>query len=147
MRSWRSRSGGESQLTYIYFPLGGIASHNYWETICKWQMYEHLQGWETHWFLPLAKNPFFPGLGTPYLSSFSPSLLLPFLLFCVSLQFHFSHFICCSQGSHCLLSTLMKSLSILQCSLRTKWESLEQGSSSALRKGEIIASLLPLYSV
>lgn len=103
------------------------------------------QGWETHWFLPLAKNPFFPGLGTPYLSSFFPSLRS--LLFCVSLQFHFSHFICCSQGSHCLLSTLMKSPSILQCCLRTKWESLEQGPSSVLLKGEIIPSLLPSYSV
>lgn len=146
MRSWRSRSGGESPLTYIYFPLGSIASRNYWETICKWQMYEHLARLRDSLVSALSQeSSFFPGLGTPYLSSFFPSLRS--LLFCVSLQFHFSHFICCSQGSHCLLSTLMKSPSILQCCLRTKWESLEQGPSSVLLKGEIIPSLLPLYSV
>lgn len=91
------------------------------------------------------ESSFILGLGTPYLSCFF--LSLGSLLFCVSLQFHFSHFICCSQGLCCLVSTLMKSSSILLPSLMTKRESLEQGPSSVLLKAETIASLLHSYSV
>lgn len=80
------------------------------------------------------ESSFIPGLGTPYLSWFFPSL--GSLLFCVPLQFHFSHFICCSQGLRCLVSTLMKSPSILLPSLRMKRESLEQGPSSVYLKQE-----------
>lgn len=65
----------------------------------------------------------------------------------VSLQFHFSHFICCSQGLCRLVSTLVKSPSILLPSMRTKRESLEQGPSFVLLKAETIASLLRSYSV
>lgn len=117
-------TGGKSQLTCIYSPLGRIASHNYWETVYKWQICECLQGSETCWFLPLAKDPLSFQAWGPLTCLLSSLWGLSSVCLVSSLAIS-----CCPQGLPCLVSTLMKSPSILHPSLKTKTDSLERGPS------------------
>lgn len=144
-QEWR---GGKSQLTCIYSPLGSTASHNYWETICEWQMCERLQGSETLWFLSLPKDPLLShawGLLTCLVSS-SPWCLSAFsCLFAIPL-FPF-HPLPTRLAVSCLYTNEISFhfTALPKDQARVPWA--RTLLTFVLLKGELINSLLPLYSV